>query len=435
MNNFISRISNALSLKFSGRNEPDKDGFVSMRGYTSSIHRNESVPCAYACINLMAQTMTRLPKFAATLVDQQDDRWEPEYDHPATALMEKPFSQWDGYQFWEWFFRERYRCGNAYAYIMRDRQGRPVELIPAIESGTWVRDSSKTLVRNLRLWTPKTWTLGPPKMALERDVLALHGPGFDGVCSPSPVIYAANQILSTMGFVLEHNQNLLEKGLYIRQVIQTNDEFAKFTKKQRTELREELEETYAGAVNAGKVPILPPGYQIDSQSGMSHVDMQLIDLLKWGVSDTCRVWNIPPRMVHHYEQGVRVAKQSIETQAEDFVRWTVMPEALKASSQFRAKLLLSSDIERKMGIRLAADRIGAGSWTEQVNAVDTIVSKAGVLTANEGRSRLGYAPHPEGNKLYSPKGSPDQAPAAEALKAYIEELVLDAIDELGIETK
>ena len=68
----------------------------------------------------------------------------------------------------------------------------------------------------------------------------------------------------------------------------------------------------------------------------------------------------------------------------------------------------ADDAAAGLVVRMPADRIRAGSWTEQVRAVDQAVAKAGVMTINEGRRLLRLPPRPDGDRLLQPKGAPTQ---------------------------
>ena len=406
----IPSIRNALSLKWLARrdaSEPDASGYTTL-GRTNNVGEGNAV-VAQACISIMSDTMTRLPRFVGREGDPQDSYWEPDHDHPVSVLLQNPSPYWDPWEFWNWFFRCRFTTGNAYAEIVR-RGGRPVELIPAVLD---THPTESGIMRNLRVWDSSTGLFKTrTRPVAVSDVLALHGHGYNGIRAPSPIQFAARRALEGMGSAQEHIVTMLERGQVLRQVIESDMEFSGLTAEQRKTLKDDLERSYMGAVNAGRVPVLPPGFEVKSMQGVSAVDLQLMDFLAWNALDLCRVWNVPPRMVFVRMRQDRVANSSVELDAESFVRWSVQPEADRTMAQLSAKLLTTSERMDRLGVRLTSDRIGVGSWTERVMAADTAVAKAGVLTPNEGRSRLGYPPHADGDRLLSPTGAPAQGPAA-----------------------
>ena len=414
------RVRNALRLNFRTQHaRQDSDGMIIPNARIDGrLFKDggeagaETIPVAYACVNVMTETMARLPKYAAKMEDPRDDYWDADVEHPVTALLRQPSRDFDSWQFWEWFFRCRYLTGNAYAYIRR-QGGRPVELVPAYID-RYVGVGGK-VDRPIRLWNQQEGYFSDSMVVSPANLLELHGPGYDGISSPSPVLWAANKALATIGLVLEHNEQAIRRGQLLKQVITSSEVFAGMPAEKRAELKQDLERSYSGALNAGRVPVLPPGFDVTSMAGMTAVDMQLMEVMRWSALDTCRVWNVPPRMVYvaDVRTSPRVSSASLESDAESFTRWTVTPEAERAMAQLTAKLLSPEERMMGMGVRVSADRIGVGSWTERVMATDVIVAKAGVLTPNEGRRRLGYPPHPDGDRLLSPTGAPAQGPATD----------------------
>ena len=99
----------------------------------------------------------------------------------------------------------------------------------------------------------------------------------------------------------------------------------------------------------------------------------------------------------------------------DFERWSIQAHVQRVQAQLTAKLLSAEEAADGLVVRMPADRIREGSWTEQVRAVELAVARGGLLTPNEGRQRLRYPPLEGGDQLLQPKGAPPQtAPAGDA---------------------
>ena len=393
--------------------DPEEPGFYSYRRPLGSTLA--AVPAAYAAIGLLSQTMAQLPRTVARLTDPLDDDWEPRGEHPVTELLRHPSQLVDPWLFWEWLFRCLFGGGNAYAWIRR-RDGRPVELVPATCTGVrWVHEAAPVVEYDLTLWG-QNWEigglgvngsggLGNRVRARAVDVVSLHGPGFNGMESPSPIMYAARRTLELMDQAVEQQETLLRGG-GLRTAITTDVAVLKLTPEQLQQHRETLERTYEEARRKGTVPILGPGYGVASTGGMSAVDIQLIDLLKWSVEDIARVFNVPPRFLHHYHEGFRAT--AFEQQAVDFERWTLTGHVHRVQEQLTAKLLSAEEVSEDLVVRLPSDRIRAGSWSESVTAVELAVARGGVMTINEGRRRLRLPDREDGDRLLQPKGAPAQ---------------------------
>ena len=366
-----------------------------------------AIPAAHRAIGLLASTMARLPRTAARLEDPFADEWTPVLDHPVTALLEAPSRRMpDPWLFWESLFRALFASGNAYAWIRRDpRTRRPVELVPAACRVTrWaagpVAQYDLILLDGLR-------GLGEQIAALAPDVLTLHGPGFDGLESPSPIHYAARQTLSVMALSGEHQRALLH-GVNLRAAITIVPElFGRILPEQLQQYQDTLNQSYAAARRKGQIPLLSPGFGLATVGGLSAADIQLIELLKYSVEDVGRAFGVPPRMLGHFHEGAKVAT-TFEGHAVDFERWSIQEHVQRVQAQLTTKLVSADDAANGLVVRMPADRIRAGSWTEQVRAVDQAVAKAGVMTINEGRRLLRLPPVPDGDRLLQPKGAPTQ---------------------------
>ena len=385
--------------------DPDEPG----RYVYQSASTLTAIPAAYAAIGLLSETLAKLPRTVARIEDVLDDYWEPDLDHPVSALLWHPSRMVDPWVFWEWLFRCLFGTGNAYAWIRRDRSYRPVELVPAeCTRCEWVASRRGPVAEyDLTLWG--AWDGGGARElrgVRAGDVLTLHGPGFSGLASPSPVQYAARRTLEVMDEAATHQQSLLRAGGGARTAIETDKELLALTPEQRKQHRQDLQDSYTKARKEGRIPVLPPGFNAASTGGMSAVDIQVIEVLRWSVEDVARVWNVPPRLLHHYHEGFRVA--AFEAQAADWERNSISGHVQRVQEQLSAKLMSRDDVEMSLAVRMPTDRIRAGNWSERVSSVDQAVAKAGVMSINEGRRQLRLPDWPGGDRLLQPKGAPAQ---------------------------
>ena len=384
--------------------DPDEPGFHT---YAQSSGPLTAIPAAYAAIGLLASTLAQLPRTVARLDDPLDDYWQADPEHPVSELLRRPSRLVDPWIFWEWMLRCLFGFGNAYAWIRRDAGGRPIELVPAdCTRCQWVDGEQGPVAEyDLTLWGIDNGGARQLLRVSASEVVALHGPGFDGLASPSPVLYAARRTLEVMDQAAVYQRQEL-RGRGLRTAIETDAKLLELTPEQREQHRKVLEEVFAKAREDGTVPVLPAGFSPASTGGISAVDIRVIDLLKWSVEDIARVWNVPLRLLHQYYEGQRVTQ--FEQQAVDFERWSLRGHVHRVEEQLSAKLLSREETANSLVIRLPTDRIRAGSWSEQVNSVDQAVAKAGVMTVNEGRRRLRLPPREDGDRLIQPKGAPAQ---------------------------
>ena len=387
-----------------------------VRGNPTYGVKNSAIPAAYAAINLLASSLAGLP-----VMIRQDKHVDVE-EHPLNDLILQPSRMFDAWQFWESFmYNPLFKFGNAYAWIRRDnRTYRPIELVPArVWRAEWrpgrygpQQRYDLELIGSQGQYTFSTETRRITAMG--RDVLSFHGPGYDGLFSPSPIAYAASQILHTMNNVYRHQNAVLENGMNSNFALTLDKELVvsgKIKPKDVSDLIARIKTEYAGARNAGETPVLPPGVGVEDMSAISSLDLQIIDLLKWGLEDIARVFGISPLRLGHNVDKARV--RTFEQQATDFERYTIYQHTRRAMAQMNMKLRVRADVDARYRFAMPTSALQQGTFSERATAVDTVVARAGVLTINEGRDILERAPRPDGDRLVSPKGAPAQGPTVQ----------------------
>ena len=386
----------------------DKDFFVDAGSPYAISQARTLAPVARACINLKANALAVIPKSCVHIKNPLYEYYINLPNHPVTALLNYPSSVFDPYQFWS-FVAEVYNTHwNAYIRIKRNANQEPVELVPCI-----VREYKHGTTGNRRRFIQEYMVSDVTDLdhtipVRPRNLITIHGPGFNGYWSPSPIQYAAMRTLEIMGEANKHIEENLKKGVNISNVIVADKpEIAQLKIEAIQELIATVRDSYAGAQAAGKVPVIPPGFTMKELTNMSNTDLQLIELLKYNLEDICRIWNTPPRMVFHYHTGQRVFKEG-ESPSEDFVKWSIAPDAQRFWSQLTSKLVSVEDIKKDYAVRFHTDAIGEASWSQRARIAGDLVSKDGLYTPNEGRELMRRGPMPDGDKLRIPKGAPGE---------------------------
>ena len=408
---FSGFLTSAVNFFFGDRNNQDDEesGFDNDRRQDTKTGPLTAIPAAYACINIMTAITAGLPKVAVEIEEIVDDFFEALPNHRVTELLRFPSSMIDPAQFWRFMLRQLFTHGNGYAYIRRNAAGLPEELVPAgCNSAQWekLRDGRIMARYNLSL-------MGNPLEAnvdtFSPDVVALHGPGFDGLSSPSPVLHAARGALETIGLSIGHQKNIL-KGVNVRTAITTQSgsggAIANLDPAQKEQIRDEIKRAYREQARGGAPPIFEPGWQLSSAQGsLSASDLQLIETIKWSVEEVARIWGVPPRMIGHYHQGFRVAT-TVEAQAVDFERYTITPPTEMIGEQLATKLFTAQErIERDLSVRLITNKIARGSYTERLRAAGQAFANFGLLNRDEARRTVGKGKSPNGDKFMTPKGA------------------------------
>lgn len=150
------------------------------------------------------------------------------------------------------------------------------------------------------------------------------------------------------------------------------------SKEARDKLSKQFSSGFAGALNAGKVPVLE---QMSWQSASpSNTDSQFIELCRRQVLELGRYWRIPKSMIGE-EAGTRASQ---EQQALEFVKYTIRP-SVKRIEQAIAARILTPDQRVNYTPKFNLDGLLRGdSATQWKNAV--MARTAGLASVNQLRT-------------------------------------------------
>ena len=380
---------------------PEIDG-----GESALAFEPGAVPTAYACINLLTCQLAALPHVVVRLDKDDPAYWEIERGHTIAGLLQMPTAALDPWQFREWIYNSLISSANAYALIRRE-SGRAVELIPVtVSKSAWVNNSNggRRIEREIRIWGNAVGGAAATQTVTEADLISLHGPCFNGLASPSPIFYAAFNTLEVMATAVDHNRSALRTAL-AGTFLETSPELTEFLgKEDRLEFLTKLAKKVRQGTRDGGMVAMPPGVKPSDRSGLSAVDLALVELLRWSVEEICRIWQVPPRMIGHYHAGLRTESR-LSTQAEDFERWSLRPRVNAIQAQLTAKLLTPSEQADGLAVRLLTDDVRAGSFGERVESAGRGFT-TGILKRNEARRIVRLPPVPGGDEfLETPVGA------------------------------
>ena len=360
---------------------------------------------ALSCINLIIGQLLGCQRMV-----YQGNEAAPS-DHPINYIINNPYSGLDGWQGWQYPLQRLLGKGNGYFIIKRSR-GTVVDLVPAISGGNRWDDNGRGVIYSLSEFTQQLTGQVIYREYRARDVVALHWYGYDGLHSPSPIRHAMGQAL--MNGVGEYLGTRLDRATAAGPIFRyLAGDTATVTAAQVTRalkiLRDEETGFYAAA-KKNKIPVLPPGIESALLEAFSPVDIQLLDLMRWGVEDICGVYGVSPaRLGHLPGGGAGIRTQSFRDQMSDLEQMAVRPVAGMVDSSLTRGLFTVK--ERMDGWKIVTDtsNVGVGTLYDRAELADKLVMRAGVYTPNEARTDLfGKPPVEDGDELRDPKGAPVQ---------------------------
>ena len=363
----------------------------------------KSVAAAFSCISLVSSALSAMPKTVAKETMEGSNVYEPT-DHPVNNLFMEPNRLWDSNQTWEIMFQPMIANGNGFMIVERDGQGNPVGLVPCL-SGQGIKHYGPNNMRVI------TWQLREPLETIkfnhpETGVLHVHGVGFDGLQSPSPLKGAAKSVLGAGTKAQKFLSDRFDQKVG-NTIIETNREEVMKAGVSMDDLDDLIEATlkdFKEASSVGKSVIgMPPGLTVKDREIFNAADMQLISIMQWTVEEVCRFFNVPPRMIGRYAEGQRV-EMKLGTQSEDFYRNAVRPWVNRLEAQMTRKLLRLDERRKGLKIIFLDTFVRRGSLQEQTEVAVRSYAGGGLVTQNEGRAMLGLGPVDGGNEFQTPVG-------------------------------
>lgn len=272
--------------------------------------------------------------------------------------------------------------GNHYTEIRRDYAGRVLGLYPIHPASVKPdRDASGALIYRI-------WQDGAGEAILPaRDVIHLHGIGYDGIVGLSVVAYARQSI--GVGLALdEFGASFYANGAHVGAALKHP---GKLSQQAKDYLKSSFAEAHAGASKAHKTIVLEEGMDVVKLS-MSMVDAQFLESRKFQVSEICRWFRVPPHKVADLD---RATFSNIEAQSIEFVQDTILPWCRRLEQEIDAKLIG----QWRTTSRLNIDTLLRGDIVSRFNAYEN-GRLGGWLSINDVRRLENMNPIPAGGDVY-----------------------------------
>ncbi|WP_345889911.1 phage portal protein [Paraburkholderia sp. Cy-641] len=360
------------------------------------------VSAAYACVRLIAGAKASMPVQMFQKADGTNSRVD---DHAYLSLLnDEPSPCCSAAVFWEFVEASRQLYGDGFAYIARNRNGVPQELIPLHP----LRVASEKLTTG-RIVYYVLFDDGTYRGVDQDDMLQFCNFGWDGLRSMSTIRWGARQSIGTAIAAENHAGKFFQNGVMPSVVLEYQG-----TMKQEVveQLRNEFEMRYAGAGNAHRPMILTGGTAAKGLQ-MSASDAQLLETRNFQVIDIARAFGVPPFLIGESEkQSAWGAGMATMTQA--FITFTMQPHLVRDEQEMRRKLFRIGRYSVKFDRRayLAADMEKLAAYYRQAIGGS---QGPGWLSVDEVRGYENMAPKPGGDQLYSP--TPLQGASSETQSA------------------
>ena len=265
--------------------------------------------------------------------------------------------------------------GNGFCYIERDKKGKPVSLkyLSFGECNIIYNKANKTLFYQAPSISHAL--IEPINMIHVRMITE------DGINGKSILSYA-DTALKLSGAAEKSAQSFFNSGCTVQGILSTDS--PRLTKDQRESIRQAWTESQLG--QGSGISVLEGGMKYTPVSSNSK-DSQLLESRLYSVQEIARFFNISQPLLGDLS---KTSYNTLEASQQAFVLHALMPYVIMLEQELNEKLLT---VQQKSHyyIDLSEEDIIKSDKQSQVNYLTTLVN-AGVITRNEARTSLGFAP-------------------------------------------
>ena len=310
--------------------------------------------------------MAGLPLHVYERADDGGKATKPE--HPIYRLLhDEPNSEMTSFVFRETLMSHLLLWGNAYAQIIRDGRGFPVELYPLLPDRMSVdRNNAGALVYTYRS------DKGDVKLSRE-NILHIPGLGFDGLIGYSPIAMAKNAVGMSIA-TEEYGAKFFANGANPGGVLEHPG-----TVKDIQRVKDSWNAGYQGSGNAHKVALLEEGMKFH-QVGIPPEQAQFLETRKFQINEIARIFRVPPHMVGDLEKS---SFSNIEQQSLEFVKYTLDPWVVRWEQSLQQSLILPSEKAAHF-IKFNLDGLLRGDYQSRMQGY-SIGIQNGFLSVNDVR--------------------------------------------------
>lgn len=358
-------------------------------GVGVSPHLAENLSAVFACVQIISETVGTLP---CIVYRRQGNRVRsPDPQHPVARLFSHDCNELQtAPEFIETMTAHCLLRGNAYAEILRDAQGQPVELIPFHPD--WV--SIVQFANSRRIAYDVSDPRGGTRRLLPEEMLHLKDRSDDGICGKSR-LHRARETFGTVLATERFAASTFRNGAALSGVLSHPEQIGEEAGQR---LRSSFESIYKGSGNAGRIAILEEGLKWQAIS-VSAEDAQMLESRRFGVEAIARIFRVPLPVLGdltnaNYSNVVEMNRMFFAHCLQPWlVRWEKLIERSLFSEAGRAAHQIEFD----------ADLLLRGDMLTRFQAY-RIAREVGIYNANELRGFEMQNPRtdPGGNEYFAP---------------------------------
>ncbi|RXF69228.1 phage portal protein [Hansschlegelia zhihuaiae] len=356
------------------------------------------VPAVKAAVTLISTTIGNLP---VKVYARDGEGKKPAPDHDAYVLAHDEANDWTSAgELRRQLTSDALLHGDAFAVATRRPDGSPLELIRL--------DPRAVEILTLDTGAPayRYNHQGGQTIYQHADVLRISAPSIDGVTGLAP-IKAAREAIATALVMEAHAGRIFKKGFRPSAVITHPGKLSD----RAAERLAKFKGGEASGENAGGVAVLEENAKVDVLA-FSSVDQEFKSLREFTVIEIARAFACPPVLLGDLSSATFKNAEELRTQ---FVIFT-LAHWLGQWRDAYARVLLSPEERRSHVVDFVLDGLLQGDSEARAKIYQSLRA-AGVMTANEVRTRENLPARSDGDELASPFTQSNAATGAQEAAA------------------
>lgn len=401
----IDRLATRLGFERRSPGFGDMPG-MAVTGHSVNNRTAENLSAVLGCVSAISTAIASLPAYLYRRGTKGRDLDE---GHPLNRLIRRGPNAWQTWpDFIEWMVASTLLRGNGLAEIISDRQGAVIELRPI--PWDWVSVYMLPTGRLAYDVTEQTGTWGSTgrlRRLLQGEVIHLRDRSDDGLLGRSR-LSRASEVVGAGIALQEATGALWRNGVFPSGALSIE---GALKPEQRTQLRQTLTESHAGAGRNAKVLILEGGMKWQ-QITISPEDAEILESRRFSVEEIARLYQVPPPIIQDYTHNTFT---NSEAAGRWFAQFTIGPWVRKLEAEI-ARTVMSED--DSLSVEFDLSGFMRGDYTARWQAHEIAV-RNNILTRNEVREIEGWNPRNEtpGPAITPEAGGGDISSAAIAAEA------------------
>lgn len=326
----------------------------------------------YSCINVLSDDVAKLP-FKTYRRDEKGAINQIKDNDVHRVIRVRPNEQMTPFTFIKLMMTDVLSHGNAYALIVRDKEGQVQKLLPLTSTITY------PYVYNGKLYY-LTNIDGKNFYFHSNEVIHIKGMSSDGLTGLSP-IQSIRMQLEANGEATRYNRDLIRKDAVPRGILEVDTSLNR-------EAKEKLRESWEDSNRGEAIAIADNGITYQ-QLGLNQEDMQWLESQKYNVQRIASIFKVPLHKINDLENATYT---NIEHQSLDYVKNTLQPWITQFEFEFGYKLYTETDALNGYYVKFNMDSELRGD-SEARAKVNEINVRNGFSTVNEIRGTNEMSPY------------------------------------------